>query len=524
MPPAWSIKAPGKASEPNDEDSDQDELFDGTPDTPGRDPPKAVCRTELVLMIFLWYLTSATMIFMNKWAFGVAHIRFPLLVTATHLLMKAPLAALVLRARDMPVSLFEADYSRTTWAALACAGCAAAADIGLSNASFMYISITTYTIVKASVPAWILCFSLGLGLVRFKPSLLLVVALLGGGICLGAVPDGEWDAPSDGGVPMISAPLEEHTRLAAASAHRRGSTHPLLTWAERESRRAVWMSLGLGGDLYADGWIAHPSSYVPTAAHGLRGGALRPHPLPQRWPPPQKPQQQARRTLRRPARAASATRTARTRRLGDGEDGDGAAAQRPLVGPSEDSLEDSSEEVNSDDGQLLGVAFVLVAALCSGLRWAVMQKLMQFRTPSGSAEPKRAPTSAPAALPPLVVMMRTAPFGVALLLPLALVVELGEARAYCQGSEDGGSTVARLLALAALLCGGGLLAFVMLLCELRVVQLASGMTLSVAGVLKEVVTVLASVVLFGDSVTEYKAAGLGLCVVGILVYQRVSAR
>ncbi|KOO21880.1 hypothetical protein Ctob_005451 [Chrysochromulina tobinii] len=76
-------------------------------------------------------------------------------------------------------------------------------------------------------------------------------------------------------------------------------------------------------------------------------------------------------------------------------------------------------------------------------------------------------------------------------------------------------------ALLALLVGGGMLAFLMLLCELRVVQLASGLTLSVLGVLKEVLTVGASVILFSDTITTLKAAGLGLCVIGIGLYQRI---
>ena len=59
----------------------------------------------------------------------------------------------------------------------------------------------------------------------------------------------------------------------------------------------------------------------------------------------------------------------------------------------------------------------------------------------------------------------------------------------------------------------------MLLFELRVVQLASGLTLSIAGVFKEVLTISASVVLLGDQLTPFKVAGLGICVLGIAGYQ-----
>jgi drug/metabolite transporter (DMT)-like permease len=140
-------------------------------------------------------------------------------------------------------------------------------------------------------------------------------------------------------------------------------------------------------------------------------------------------------------------------------------------------------------------------------------------------------------LSPLLVTLRTAPFGVALLLPLALVLEYDEMETFGRRAAAAGlssvemdaavvdeSTVQPQMAfgaLLALLVGGGMLAFLMLLCELRVVQLASGLTLSVLGVLKEVLTVGASVILFGDTITTLKAAGLGLCVIGIGLYQRI---
>lgn len=66
----------------------------------------------------------------------------------------------------------------------------------------------------------------------------------------------------------------------------------------------------------------------------------------------------------------------------------------------------------------------------------------------------------------------------------------------------------------------GAAAFLMMLFELRVVQLASGLTLSIAGVGKEVLTILASVALLGDHLTPFNVAGLLLCLAGIGGYQR----
>ena len=58
-------------------------------------------------------------------------------------------------------------------------------------------------------------------------------------------------------------------------------------------------------------------------------------------------------------------------------------------------------------------------------------------------------------------------------------------------------------------------------CRFRVVQLASGLTLSIAGVFKEVLTILASVILLGERLTLFNAAGLAVCLAGIGGYQRL---
>ena len=63
-----------------------------------------------------------------------------------------------------------------------------------------------------------------------------------------------------------------------------------------------------------------------------------------------------------------------------------------------------------------------------------------------------------------------------------------------------------MLAFFGLASLGGVAAFLMLLFELRVVQLASGLTLSIAGVFKEVLTIVASVIILGDELTPYRQA------------------
>ena len=522
-------------------------------DTPGRPPPQQ--RGSIVTFVLLWYTASTALIFINKWAFGVARIRFPLMVTAAHLAMKTVLAALTLYLQLG--SLPTIKHTHTTWVAFACAGCATATDIALSNASFMYVTVTTYIIVKSSVPAWILCFSLCLGLVSWRPSLLAVVALLVSGICLGALPLDRW---------FISAAVQWPEPRAMPD------------WAEREIERGVWASLGLGGE--AVGWtsglqLLPPSTHTHTSADVTQKPLTKHEPgvaravtsgavdaaAPYDSPPPsvEAPaavETAAAETAPAAGGAAGLVSVATGAATGDLAIGANAAAAWrgdlppvqvpvPLVGDGRRlgmesrgavsgavlAGEHAAEAVQRQE-HMVGVVMVLIAALCSGLRWATLQLLLQ-----APVDAQRGPRAQLEPLSPLLVTLRTAPFGVVLLLPLALVLEYDEMETFGRRAAAAGlssvemgtavvdeSTVQPQMAfgaLLALLVGGGMLAFLMLLCELRVVQLASGLTLSVLGVLKEVLTVGASVILFGDTITTLKAAGLGLCVIGIGLYQRI---
>ncbi|KNE64877.1 hypothetical protein AMAG_10210 [Allomyces macrogynus ATCC 38327] len=69
-----------------------------------------------------------------------------------------------------------------------------------------------------------------------------------------------------------------------------------------------------------------------------------------------------------------------------------------------------------------------------------------------------------------------------------------------------------------LVVAGGTLAFTMLVIEYRAIQLTSGLTLSVAGIVKEVGTIVLSVLIFGDVLTALNIVGLFVCLAGIALY------
>ena len=113
----------------------------------------------------------------------------------------------------------------------------------------------------------------------------------------------------------------------------------------------------------------------------------------------------------------------------------------------------------------------------------------------------------------MTLLYYTSPFGLTGLLPLALAREASDLGDYMAISSEG-PTIACLVMI------GAFLGFALLLTELKVVQLASALTLSVAGIFKELLTVLASTWLLGDQLTSTNVAGLCLCLVGIGLYNR----
>ena len=98
----------------------------------------------------------------NKWLFTIYGLSFPLLITAVHFLVKSLLSRLTLWLLDLhPI----VPLGTIHFAPYVGMGIVTAADIALSNLSFLFITVTYYTIVKSSVPMWILAFSVALRLV-----------------------------------------------------------------------------------------------------------------------------------------------------------------------------------------------------------------------------------------------------------------------------------------------------------------------------------------------------------------------
>ena len=156
---------------------------------------------KLALVISIWYAFSISLTLYNKWLFAIFDFHFPLATTTIHFGLKMPLADIgmrcfgVQRLKWPQCSLLcgrgtlnaASRSSRRLWLYVAAVGATTALDVALSNASFLYLSVAYYTIVKASVPLWILLFSVILGLVRLRIQTVLVLLLITAGIALASV-------------------------------------------------------------------------------------------------------------------------------------------------------------------------------------------------------------------------------------------------------------------------------------------------------------------------------------------------
>ncbi|XP_075577150.1 solute carrier family 35 member C2 isoform X2 [Pelecanus crispus] len=132
-------------------------------------------------LVLLYYGFSIGITFYNKWL--MKSFPFPLLVTLLHLLLIFGLSAL---ARALARCRSGRPRAALSWAdclrRAAPAALSTSLDIGLSNWSFLYVTVSLYTMTKSSAIIFILLFSLLFKLEEVRVALLLVVLLIAGGL------------------------------------------------------------------------------------------------------------------------------------------------------------------------------------------------------------------------------------------------------------------------------------------------------------------------------------------------------
>lgn len=130
-----------------------------------------------------WFVSSAALSAYNKYVFGESgKVAFPcpLLLTSIHFLSQwvfsTSICAIFPQATGLP-RIQQMNWTEFWSVSIPC-GMVTAADVGLSNLSMVYISLTFYTMVKASTPIFVLFWAWLFQIERITWSLMGVVAVI----------------------------------------------------------------------------------------------------------------------------------------------------------------------------------------------------------------------------------------------------------------------------------------------------------------------------------------------------------
>ncbi|KAI9282707.1 triose-phosphate transporter family-domain-containing protein [Sporodiniella umbellata] len=149
----------------------------------------------------------------------------------------------------------------------------------------------------------------------------------------------------------------------------------------------------------------------------------------------------------------------------------------------------------------LGFGLVLTASIVSGLRWSMTQLLLQHETLGMDN--------------PIATLYYLSPIMFITMLTLSLALENPLEQFQHSKHFDTLSHVTESLGLMSI---GGFLAFAMTLAELYLIKNTNTVTLSVAGISKEIVIITLSVIIYGDVLTPKNLLGLFVSIVGIIAY------
>jgi len=156
----------------------------------------------------------------------------------------------------------------------------------------------------------------------------------------------------------------------------------------------------------------------------------------------------------------------------------------------------------STDFVLLGFMMVLTASFLSGIRWTLSQLIMQ-KTQLGLSNP-------------IDLVYHVQPLMILCLLPFAVAFE--GTRISASISVFRYQEISVFLNTMGLVGFGGLIAFCMEVAEFMLVSYTSGLTLSVAGIVKEVISLAMAIVIEESDVSLINMIGLVICMAGITLH------
>lgn len=149
---------------------------------------------------------------------------------------------------------------------------------------------------------------------------------------------------------------------------------------------------------------------------------------------------------------------------------------------------------------LEGAIEVLTASAMGGLRWALMQMLLK-RKKMGMSNP-------------IATTFWLSPLMGVFMISGSLLIENWKKLFTSPFFSDAPSSFHTI----GLLVLPGFIVFCMNLCEFSLIQRTSVITLSVAGIFKEILTIMISSTVFGDELTPINVTGLCIAILGIILY------
>lgn len=154
------------------------------------------------------------------------------------------------------------------------------------------------------------------------------------------------------------------------------------------------------------------------------------------------------------------------------------------------------------DFDRLGFILCLVASVLSGLRWTLVQTMLQTLNPPLDST--------------ILTMKLLAPSMFWSMLFLSFVVERPWIKLREANEENDGLLFVFMLGLA-----GGAFAVSMILCEFYLILRASAIILMIGGVIKELTTIALGVSIFGDTLNWINSVGVCIVFLGVLSYKVV---
>jgi solute carrier family 35 protein C2 len=168
---------------------------------------------------------------------------------------------------------------------------------------------------------------------------------------------------------------------------------------------------------------------------------------------------------------------------------------------------------NETDFKMLGFVQVMLASVMGGLRWSLTQLLLTDNRQKTQYEPLEQPKDKAHHQHPVATILHLAPVMAVFIFTASIVVE--SEKFPTSKFFESWQSVSHIMAWMLL---GGCVAFAMVVSEFEVIKRIGVVSLSIAGIVKEVLTIGISMWYFGDELHLLNYVGMAVTIAGIAVY------